>query len=58
MYAYAHSDRTFKMADMMDTLQRSWWIFLLRGVSAIVFGIMAFAWPTLTLSALVMMFGA
>ncbi|WP_323005755.1 HdeD family acid-resistance protein [Pseudorhodobacter sp.] len=46
------------MADMMDTLQRSWWIFLLRGVSAIVFGIMAFAWPTLTLSALVMLFGA
>lgn len=43
---------------MIDRLQRIWWVFLLRGVAAIVFGIMAFVWPVLTLSVLVMLFGA
>jgi len=46
------------MNDMLDYLQRSWWIFLLRGAAAIVFGIMAFAWPALTLAVLVILFGA
>ncbi len=46
------------MNEMINYLQRSWWIFLLRGISAIVLGIMAFAWPALTLAVLVMMFGA
>lgn len=47
-----------EMLGMIDYLQRSWWVFLLRGVTAIVFGIMAFAWPALTLSVLVLLFGA
>ncbi|EPX78233.1 HdeD family acid-resistance protein [Litoreibacter arenae] len=46
------------MNEMIDYLQRSWWIFLLRGVAAIVLGIMAFAWPALTLAVLVTLFGA
>jgi len=46
------------MNDMLEYLQRSWWIFLLRGAAAIVFGIMAFAWPALTLAVLVILFGA
>jgi uncharacterized membrane protein HdeD (DUF308 family) len=46
------------MNEMLDYLQRSWWIFLLRGAAAIVFGIMAFAWPALTLAVLVILFGA
>ncbi|SMX48834.1 HdeD family acid-resistance protein [Maliponia aquimaris] len=46
------------MNEMLEYLQRSWWIFLLRGVAAIVFGIMAIAWPALTLAVLVMLFGA
>jgi len=46
------------MNDMLGYLQRSWWIFLLRGAAAIVFGIMAFAWPALTLAVLVILFGA
>ncbi|MGJ8606040.1 MAG: HdeD family acid-resistance protein [Marivita sp.] len=45
------------MTDMLDYLQRSWWIFLLRGLAAIAFGVMAFGWPALTLSVLVVIFG-
>ena len=46
------------MDGILETLQRIWWVFLLRGIAAIAFGIMAFAWPGLTLSVLVVLFAA
>lgn len=46
------------MDDMLGYLYRSWWLFLLRGIAAIVLGVMAFAWPALTLALLVLLFGA
>jgi uncharacterized membrane protein HdeD (DUF308 family) len=39
-------------------LARHWWVVGLRGVAAIVFGILAFAWPGMTLAVLVILFGA
>jgi uncharacterized membrane protein HdeD (DUF308 family) len=43
---------------MLHMLARNWWIVAIRGVAAIVFGILAFALPGLTLASLVLLFGA
>jgi uncharacterized membrane protein HdeD (DUF308 family) len=40
-----------------DTLARSWWLLVLRGLVGIVFGVAAIAWPGLTLIVLVTLFG-
>lgn len=45
------------MAIMLDVLSRNWWIFLVRGLIATVFGIMALVWPELTLTTLILLFG-
>jgi uncharacterized membrane protein HdeD (DUF308 family) len=46
------------MFTLLTQLSRDWWHFALRGVLAIVFGIMALVWPEPTKLALVLMFGA
>jgi uncharacterized membrane protein HdeD (DUF308 family) len=43
---------------MLAILARNWWVFLLRGVAAIIFGILAIIWPLLTLQVLILLFGA
>lgn len=42
----------------VGTLARSWWLFLLRGLLAIAFGILAFSRPLAALAALVIVYGA
>jgi uncharacterized membrane protein HdeD (DUF308 family) len=37
---------------------RTWWLLVLRGVFALLFGILAFVWPGITLASLVLLFGA
>lgn len=39
-------------------LARNWWLFLIRGILAVLFGLLAFAWPQLTLVTLVLLYGA
>jgi uncharacterized membrane protein HdeD (DUF308 family) len=46
------------MLTALTQLSRDWWHFAVRGVLAIVFGIMALIWPGLTITALVLLFGA
>lgn len=43
---------------MIETLKRHWWVPVIRGIAAIVFGIFAFAYPGITVATLVLFFGA
>jgi len=43
---------------MLDAMAKGWWLVLLRGIAAIVFGVLAFVWPGLTLLTLVLFYGA
>lgn len=43
---------------MVMTLARNWWVLALRGLCAVMFGILAFIWPGITLGALVLLYGA
>ncbi len=43
---------------MIGTLAQHWWVVLLRGIAAILFGLMSYAWPGVTLAVLVLIWGA
>jgi uncharacterized membrane protein HdeD (DUF308 family) len=43
---------------VLGLVARDWWVFAIRGVAAIVFGILAFVWPETTVTVLVILFGA
>lgn len=42
---------------MVDALARNWWLILLRGVCAIIFGVLTILWPGLSLLTLVLLYG-
>jgi len=42
---------------MLHSIARNWWLIALRGVAAIVFGVLCFAFPSNTIYALVIVFG-
>lgn len=43
---------------MVHVLARNWWALLIRGIAAVIFGILAFVWPAPTLLAIGILFGA
>lgn len=43
---------------MYGILGKNWWVLLIRGIAAIVFGILAIGWPGHALVALALLFGA
>jgi uncharacterized membrane protein HdeD (DUF308 family) len=43
---------------MLEKFTQNWWMFAVRGVVAVIFGVLALIWPGQTLQALVLVFGA
>ncbi len=54
----AHIRATLAPPGLLHALAGNWWLLLLRGVCAVVFGVLAFAWPGVTLVTLVLFYGA
>lgn len=43
---------------MHSFMARYWWVFLVRGIAALAFGVMAVAWPHIALASLILVWGA
>lgn len=43
---------------LLTGLSGNWWLILIRGIAALVFGVLALAWPGITLVTLVLLYGA
>jgi uncharacterized membrane protein HdeD (DUF308 family) len=43
---------------MLEAMKKGWWLLVLRGVCAVLFGVLTFVWPGITLVTLVLLFGA
>jgi uncharacterized membrane protein HdeD (DUF308 family) len=49
---------TLLSAHGLHTITKNWWLLLLRGIISILFGVVAFTWPGLTVVTLAFLFGA
>ncbi|WP_424811143.1 HdeD family acid-resistance protein [Roseococcus sp. YIM B11640] len=42
---------------LLGALAQNWWLILLKGICAVIFGVLTFAWPGVTIITLVMLYG-
>jgi uncharacterized membrane protein HdeD (DUF308 family) len=52
------SSASLATPSLLHSLADHWWLFLIRGIAAIIFGVLAIVWPGITLVVLVLFFGA
>jgi len=43
---------------IMEKMASHWWVLLIRGIAALIFGLMTIAWPGVSLAILIVFFGA
>ncbi|HEX3458102.1 MAG TPA: DUF308 domain-containing protein, partial [Candidatus Baltobacteraceae bacterium] len=43
---------------LLHVVARNWWALLIRGIAAVIFGILALVWPGATWYAIAILFGA
>jgi len=58
MATSVNTQAPFQPRVMLHALARNWWLILLRGICAMVFGVLTFIWPGVTLLTLVLFYGA
>jgi len=43
---------------VLEFLAKHWWVLVVRGVAGVLFGVMTFVWPVISIAVLVLMWGA
>jgi uncharacterized membrane protein HdeD (DUF308 family) len=43
---------------VLEFLAKHWWVLVVRGVAGVLFGVMTFVWPAISIAVLVLMWGA